>query len=275
MTHSVFSEYLVKKTSIKFNGESVYSSMDCVGTNEEELNTKVITKKCRGVVAKTRVIPTGDGTLKLTLHVPYDIFCKAWNLSNADLKQGVYKYGQDSRHPEFTLVQLVEDEDGNQKYKAYPRCIIQTGLTRKVENGAEEVALSDIEISIMPDENGNALYEALAENMSSDLQNAWLTSWGVALVTDGTTTYSINKALTHCTMDNNRNVVTASDTFFANITAEDGYELPSSITVSNGSTLVSGTDYLYTITDAVGSTTATLFIPKFDADTSITIVATA
>ena len=275
MTHSVFSEYLVKKTSIKFNGESVYSSMDCVGTNEEELNTKVITKKCRGVVAKTRVIPTGDGTLKLTLHVPYDIFCKAWNLSNADLKQGVYKYGQDSRHPEFTLVQLVEDEDGNQKYKAYPRCIIQTGLTRKVENGAEEVALSDIEISIMPDENGNALYEALAENMSSDLQNAWLTSWSVALVTDGTTTYSINKALTHCTMDNNRNVVTASDTFFANITAEDGYELPSSITVSDGSTLVSGTDYLYTITDGVGSTTATLFIPKFDADTTITIVATA
>ena len=274
MTHSVFSEYLVKKTSIKFNGESVYSSMDCVGTNEEELNTKVITKKCRGVVAKTRVIPTGDGTLKLSLHVPYDIFCKAWNLSNADLKQGVYKYGQDSRHPEFTLVQLVEDEDGNQKYKAYPRCIIQTGITRKVENGAEEVALSDIEISIMPDENGNALYEALAENMSSDLQNAWLTSWSVALVTDGTTTYSINKALTHCVMDNNRNVVTANDTFFANITAEDGYELPSSITVSDGTTLVSGTDYLYTITDSVGSTTATLFIPKFNADTTITITAT-
>ena len=274
MTHSVFSEYLVKKTSIKFNGESVYSSMDCVGTNEEELNTKVITKKCRGVVAKTRVIPTGDGTLKLSLHVPYDIFCKAWNLSNADLKQGVYKYGQDSRHPEFTLVQLVEDEDGNQKYKAYPRCIIQTGITRKVENGAEEVALSDIEISIMPDENGNALYEALAENMSSDLQNAWLTSWSVALVTDGTTTYTISKALTHCVMDNNRNVVTANDTFFANITAEDGYELPSSITVSDGSTLVSGTDYLYTITDSVGSTTATLFIPKFDADTTITITAT-
>lgn len=274
MTHSVFSEYLVKKTSIKFNGESVYSSMDCVGTNEEELNTKVITKKCRGVVTKTRVMPTGDGTLKLSLHVPYDIFCKAWNLSNADLKQGVYKYGQDSRHPEFTLVQLVEDEDGNQKYKAYPRCIIQTGITRKVENGAEEVALSDIEISIMPDDNGNALYEALAENMSSDLQNAWLTSWSIALVTDGTTTYTLSKALTHCTMDNNRTVVTANDTFFANITAEDGYELPTSITVSDGSTLVSGTDYLYTITDSVGSTTATLFIPKFDADTTITITAT-
>lgn len=274
MTHSVFSEYLVKKTSIKFNGESVYSSMDCVGTNEEELNTKVITKKCRGVVAKTRVIPTGDGTLKLSLHVPYDIFCKAWNLSNADMKQGVYKYGQDSRHPEFTLVQLVEDEDGNQKYKAYPRCIIQTGITRKVENGAEEVALSDIEISIMPDENGNALYEALAENMTTELQNAWLTSWSVALVTDGTTTYTIGRALTHCTMDNNRTKVTANDTFFANITAEDGYELPTSITVSDGSTLVSGTDYLYTITDTVGSTTATLFIPKFDADTTITITAT-
>lgn len=274
MTHSVFSEYLVKKTSIKFNGESVYSSMDCVGTNEEELNTKVITKKCRGVVAKTRVIPTGDGTLKLSLHVPYDIFCKAWNLNNADMKQGVYKYGQDSRHPEFTLVQLVEDEDGNQKYKAYPRCIIQTGITRKVENGAEEVALSDIEISIMPDENGSALYEALAENMTTDLQNAWLTSWSVALVTDSTTTYTISRALTHCTMDNNRTKVTTSDTFFANITAEDGYELPQSITVSDGNTLVSGTDYLYTITDSVGSTTATLFIPKFDADTTITITAT-
>lgn len=275
MTHSVFSEYLVKKTSVKFANETEYNTMDCVGTNEEELNTKVVTKKCRGVVAKTRVIPTGDGTLKLSLHVPYDVFCKAWNLSDANMKQGVYKYGQDSHHPEFTLVQLVEDEDGNQKYKAYPRCIIQTGITRKVENGAEEVALSDIEISIMPDENGNALYEGLAENMSSDLQNAWLTSFSVDLVTDSTNTYSITRALTHCSMSNTKSVVTANDSFFTEITAEDGYELPSSITVSDGSTLVSGTDYLYTITDAVASTTATLFIPKFDADTSITIVATA
>lgn len=273
MTHSVFSEYLVKKTSIKFSGESEFTSMDCVGTNEEELNTKVITKKCRGVVAKTRVIPTGDGTLKLSLHVPYDIFCKAWNLSNADLKQGVYKYGQDSRHPEFTLVQLVEDEDGNQKYKAYPRCIIQTGITRKVENGAEEVALSDIEISIMPDENGQALYEGLAENMTTELQNAWLTSFSVDLVSDSSTTYTIAKALTHCTFTNNKTVVTGNDTFTTTIIADDGYELPSSITVSDGGTLVSGTDYLYT-KDALGET-ATLFIPKFDANTTITVVATA
>ena len=268
MTHNVFSEFEVDKTSVKFEGDTEYSTMDCVGSSEETLNTKIITKKCRGTVAKTRTKATGDGTLKMNLHVPYDIFIKAWGLSNDGLKDGVYKYGKDSRHKEFCLVQHVMDEDGNEKLKAYPRCIIQTGITRKVENGAEEVAESELEIAIMPDSDGVGMYEALADNLDSATKNAWLTSFSSALVKSGDNTYSLTYALTGCTVSNKATSIEKNGMYVTKVEAKDGYTLPSSITVNDGSALTSGTDYMYDNTNGM------LVIKKVDANTTITITAT-
>ena len=64
-----FAEYEVKESSVKFNdaAESSFNKLGCVGKLDEELECKVVQKKCEGIVAKTRTIGTGNGTLTLSL----------------------------------------------------------------------------------------------------------------------------------------------------------------------------------------------------------------
>ena len=114
------SEFEVKKIGFKFEDESAYESVECIGSMEEEMSVKTVTKKCRGVVRKKRSRGTGEGTLKLTLHMPYDIYVKAFGMKLDSLKEGVYAYGEKSVHKNFALVAEVFDEDGNEKLKAYP-----------------------------------------------------------------------------------------------------------------------------------------------------------
>ena len=108
MTKGVFSEFEVKEQWIKVKGEESYSTMSCVGSSEEELEVKVITKKCRGVKAKEKVKGTGSGTLTESLHVPRVIYNKMYDMNRANLKKGVYAYGQSSSHPEFSITQRVQ-----------------------------------------------------------------------------------------------------------------------------------------------------------------------
>ena len=179
----VFSEYELREMGIKFKSGSEYISANCVGSCEEELETKVITKKCRGVIAKITVKGTGNGTLKISLHMPYEIYKQAYGMELDELIKGVTAYGQNSRHEAFSVVQHVYDEDGNEKFKAYPNCIIQSGVTRKIENGAEEVAEIELEISVMPDDYGNGMYEALASELSdTNVKTEWMTAFEPSLV---------------------------------------------------------------------------------------------
>ena len=48
------SEFEIDKLGIKFEGEDAYSVMECIGSLEEEMAVKTVTKKCRGVVKKKR-----------------------------------------------------------------------------------------------------------------------------------------------------------------------------------------------------------------------------
>lgn len=178
----VFSEYELRKMGIKFKSAEAYTSADCVGSCEEELESKVITKKCRGVVAKISVKGTGNGTLSISMHMPYEIYEQAYGMKLDSLIEGVRAYGQNSVHEAFSIVQDVFDEDGNEKFKAYPNCIIQSGLSRKIENGAEEVAEVEIEVSVMPDEHGNGMYEALASTLAEEVKNKWMTEFEPNLV---------------------------------------------------------------------------------------------
>ena len=179
----VFSEYELRKMGIKFKSSESYVSADCVGSCEEELESKAITKKCRGVVVKTTVKGTGSGTLTISMHMPYEIYEQAYGMKLDSLIEGVRAYGQNSRHEAMSIVQDVFDEDGNEKLKAYPNCIIQTGVSRKIENGAEEVAEVELEVSVMPDEHGNGMYEALASDLQDEtVKNTWMTAFEPSLV---------------------------------------------------------------------------------------------
>ncbi len=182
---TVFSEYEIRKMGIKVKGaeDEQYRSADCVGTSEEEMETRVITKKCRGLVVKRRVTGTGNGKLKISMHMPLDIYHDIFGMHAEGLLDGVYAYGQNSVHPEFSITQDVFDEDGNEKFKAYPNCIMESGVARSVENGAEEVAEAELEISVMPDEEGNGLYEALASELTDETaKKTWMTAFEPDLV---------------------------------------------------------------------------------------------
>lgn len=183
MTNGVFSDFELDQLGIKFKDAEAYQSVNCVGSCEEEMTAKVITKSCRGVVVKTVTKGTGNGTLKITAHIPWAVYTEFYGMTLDTLIKGVKAYGRNSVHKGFGVVMHVNDEDGDEKYKAYPNCVMQTGVARKIENGAEEVAELEIEVAVMPDEYGNGLYEALAiELTDEDVKLQWMTAFEPALV---------------------------------------------------------------------------------------------
>lgn len=188
MYSSVFSKFELRKMGVKVSGTTgspAYKSADCVGSFEEELDVKVITKKCRGIEVKKRPRGAGTGTITMSAHVPYDIYCAMFDMERSDLKTGVQGYGQNNFHKEFALVADVYDEDDNELLLAYPRCIIATGPNTNIENGTEEVAEIEVEISIMPDDNGYCRYECVLSDLeeSSDITpTAWMSSFTPEMV---------------------------------------------------------------------------------------------
>lgn len=182
MLNGVFSDFEIDKMNVKFKDAAAAVAMNCVGSVEEELTAKVITKKCRGVTIKNVVKGTGEGTLTISAHVPYEIFKSAFGMEFETLKTGVTAYGSKSVHKEFCLTLHVNDEDGEEKYKAYPKCVCAARPTISVENGAEEVAEVEMTVNIMPDDNGNGMYEALADSLDEAIATAWMSSFTPELV---------------------------------------------------------------------------------------------
>ena len=178
----VFSDFEIDQIGFKFSGSDAYQSAECIGSYEEGMNAKVIIKKCRGIVRKKIVKGTGEGTLKISAHIPYDIYTQMYGMNLDSLIEGVKGYGENSVHPNFSLVAHVKDEDGVEKYKAYPNCVIETGKASKTENGAEEVAEIEIEVAVSPDEYGQGVYEALDEDVDETVATTWMTAFTPALV---------------------------------------------------------------------------------------------
>lgn len=177
------SDFELRKIGIKFDSAEAYKTVDCIGSMEEEMTVKTVTKKTRGVITKKRSKGTGEGTLKVTAHLPWDIFTEAYGMTLDTLVDGVKAYGQNSIHEGFALVCDVYDEDNNEKLKAYPSCMITTGVVRKIENGAEEVAEMELEIGVMPDDFGNGLYEAVIEELKDEtLKTTWMTAFDPTMV---------------------------------------------------------------------------------------------
>ncbi len=173
---NVFSNYEIKNASIKFKDGSEYTKLGCVGTAEEELEVKVVTKNCEGVLAKSVARGAGSGTVTMSLHMKYDLYAEAFGMDQEGLVPGVMAYGRNSRHKEFALVAQVFDEDGNEKLIAYPRCVMASAPTASIENGAEEVAEIEIEINLFADDNGNVKYEAIATEAEA-IAAQWMTAW--------------------------------------------------------------------------------------------------
>ena len=183
MTNGVYSEFELREMGIKTVGSEAYVAANCVGSSEEELDVKVITKSCRGVVSKKVVKGAGTGKLKISMHMPYALYTDVYGMDLDTLIKGVKAYGINSKHKEFATTQHVFDEDGVEKFKAYPKCIIESGVSRKIENGGEEVAEIELEVSLMPDEFGNCEYEALAKELDDETtKKNWMTAFEPSMV---------------------------------------------------------------------------------------------
>lgn len=189
ITETVFSEYEVRRLHMIFPALSdteqpEVGTIKCIGSMEEASEVKKVTKNCRGVPAKVRTRGTGTGTLKLTLHMPWALYVRVQALDgDKKLIEGVNAYGRSSLHPEFCLTADVFDEDDVEKFKAWPRCNATTGPARKVENGAEEVAEIDMELSFMPDDYDNGMYEALASDLKDEtVKTKWLKEFDPSMV---------------------------------------------------------------------------------------------
>ena len=178
---SVFSNFEITNASIKFVNEEAYTKLGCVGSAEDELEVKVVTKKCEGNVVKSVARGAGSGTLSMSLHMKHSLYVEAFGMDQEGLKDGVYAYGKNSRHKEFALVAEIYDEDGNKKLVAYPKCVMASAPSATIENGAEEVAEIEIEINLFADDNGNCKYEAIATE-AADVAGQWMTAFTPDLV---------------------------------------------------------------------------------------------
>lgn len=181
MVNTVFSEFEVKQVGFRIGDAAKATLVGCIGSMEESITIKKVTKSCRGVVRKTIVRETGTGTITLSLHMPYKEYQQLMGRDVTGLKEGIYASGEDGRHPTCCLTALVEDEDGNVKYKAYPKAIVDEDSTRSVENGAEEVAESEISLSFMPDDAGRGMYEARADELDEETAAAWMETFNAEL----------------------------------------------------------------------------------------------
>lgn len=181
LLEKVFSEYEVSRFHMIFpalgpEGQPEVGTFKCVGSMEESCDVKKVVKKCRGVDAKVRTRGTGTGTLKLTLHMPWAAYVRLFAMdADKTLIKGIKSYGRKSLHPEVICTADVFDEDDVEKFKAWPRCNATTGPARKIENGADEVAEIEVELSFMPDEFDTGMYEVLADELEDEtIKAAWL-----------------------------------------------------------------------------------------------------
>ena len=179
-----FSEFEVKESTVKFDGESEAEKMGCVGKLGETMNNKTVTKKCEGVTVKSVTRGDGTGELAFTLHMRESVFQKAYGMVRTGLKAGVTAYGRNSTHKEFLYTAKVLDEDGNVKLKAYPRCCITSALAHSIENGAEEVAEIECTAAVMPDEYGEGMYQAYADDLDETTVSSWLNNFTRELVAE-------------------------------------------------------------------------------------------
>lgn len=183
MYKGVFSEFEVNEQYFYFDDEDEPIEVSCIGKADAELDVRTVIKNCRGVPERRRTRGKGTGTMNETLHVPHKVYLKQYGMGKDEtMKQGVHGYGKNNLHPEFKVTQKIEDEDGEIKYRCYPRVVLGTGPKPSTENGAEEVKEIDVAYDLLPDSHGYCMYEALAKDIDEADAKKWMKGWSEDLV---------------------------------------------------------------------------------------------
>lgn len=177
---TIFSEFFLNRLGIKPAGAQATTILDCVGSLEEEMETKTITKSCRGRVKKSRT-KGSSGTLKITLHMPYQLYLAIYGMDGDDFADGVHGYGTTSMHKECLITAEVMDEDDNIQLRAYP-CATATSKKTAVNDDDTEVPMVELEYDITADDNEMIVYQALKDDVSEEIATAWMENWTPELI---------------------------------------------------------------------------------------------
>lgn len=176
-TDTVFSEFFLDELGFIFSDGTTFD-VTCVGKLEESMETKTITKSCRGRVKKSRT-KGRQGTITINAHLPYDLKLKLYSM--AEQADGVYGYGTESLHSEITVTAKVLDEDDVVQYRAYPVAVCNTKST-SIDDEATEVAMDELEFTVTADDNEMIVYQALADDITTAIADSWMTGFTADLI---------------------------------------------------------------------------------------------
>lgn len=177
-TVDVFDAVEIKNASILPKGATVTEPYGCISKLDAETEIKSISKICGGVTLKKKSKPT-QMTITLSGHMQLSALRKMFGISNEGLITDVYAYGVDSVGDDFAFVAEEYDTfEDNTRLIAFPNCSSATGFVKSTENGAEELAEFEAEITALPDAYGKFYYEGI--NLPEAVATKWLTQFDPA-----------------------------------------------------------------------------------------------
>jgi hypothetical protein len=181
-----FDAVSIKNASVQFFEGGVQQAgtkFGLLGSIEGETEVIEIVKKAEGIEVKRKSKPV-KMSLTVAGHIPVKVARDYFGLSNADLKPGIWAYGTLSKGKRFVFTADVIDEfEDVVKLIAFPNCTDTAGFKIAVENGADEVAMLEIEFTALADEKNNLYYEALVEELTdATVATQWHTKFDAALV---------------------------------------------------------------------------------------------
>lgn len=178
-----FETYRITNGHVKFEGDVAAQELGCTGALEVETETREVVKKCEGRIVDKKII-IESMSMTLTGHIKVDTLRKIYGIDTTGLKAGVYSYGNKSIPKRgcwtFDALDLYEE---NKKLMAFPKTVNTTGLKLSIENGGDEVAEVELEMSVMPDSEGEYYYEAFeADVTDAAVKTGWHTNFTPELV---------------------------------------------------------------------------------------------
>lgn len=180
-----FDAVSIKNASIQFFKNGVQQDgtpFGALGSIEGETEGNIITKKVEGVEAKSKFKPV-KMNMTVSAHIPVQVARDFFGLKTTGLKPGVYAYGSLSGGEKFVLTADVIDEfEDVVKMIAFSNCSNSTGFKISVENGADEVAMLELEFTALKDELGNFYYEAFIDEVDQTIASTWHTKFDSTLV---------------------------------------------------------------------------------------------
>ncbi|MCR1955223.1 hypothetical protein NSA24_10505 [Clostridioides mangenotii] len=175
--------YAVKNGHIHIDGETTSEDFKA-GELQAEVSTKEIVKKTEGVIVN-KIVKIDEFTLSFVGRIAYETLRKVYGIDTEGLKPGVYSYGNKSKGKKAALTfDALDMFETDTLRMAFPNTIINSGLKISIANGEDEVAETELEFSILPDEYDNHYYEGFKSKLSEEINDMWHTKFDSALVQD-------------------------------------------------------------------------------------------